>query len=239
MKQTLLLLITIILSLSCAKHESKETTNPIDDLKEQRQFYIEQVPRTDVNLLFKKRCDRLTFQSFMLTFTPELNPLFDIYDFEYPSGVWHRDVIPCYPEDSKSEISFEVLLGVIAYAHANEHYTTLKDLYDYGLENNHVYGEGDRQYTFNPHATYLAGKALGQLSLTNKITATTHKEHVTAMTILVRSRVNNDTITSAELLTLKTFKLKYPNTPLFHALYAKFTNGDQSKTIELLKKGFR
>jgi hypothetical protein len=60
-------------------------------------------------------------------------------------GKWHRRPIdnPCYPEHSKSTISRDMLLGLLYFIYKDKNLTLAEDLWDYGIKNNWIMGDGD------------------------------------------------------------------------------------------------
>lgn len=60
------------------------------------------------------------------------------------TGAWHRRSTDrlCYPAHSKSSISRDMLLGLIWYIWRNKNLELANDLWDYGIKNSWIMGEG-------------------------------------------------------------------------------------------------
>jgi len=210
---------------SCSKHESKETVEPTDRVDDIAASYLDQLNGFSEEKLFPDRCDRLTFLALSATFVKD----FDISKYEWESGEWHRDIYPCWPKDSQSEISYDGLLSVLHYALRNDD-SILFRMRSYGKEHKWVMGEGDKKLTYNPQLLILINGILGEHILgTQQERKSTHKEHILASSIWLKMRYSS--LNDVELLTLKNLK----QTPLRDALIARMKDGNQSETIKYLE----
>ena len=226
-----ILLITFVVTIlltSCSKHQDHETTDDYPTVDEIGAGYLEQMKGLDDETLFPDRCDRLTFLSLASGFVNERN----LAAYEYRPGEWHRDVRRCYPNDSRSEISFDGLIGVLHHAWTNNDRTLVDRLAAYGRANDWVMGEGDREFTCLPQIGVLIAEMKGAKSLTSNLAYSgSHREHILAVGIWLRGRYNGN-LTSVELSTLKAMS----DIPLAKALVARFTDGNQKDAIDYLSK---
>ena len=85
-------LLALCLVFACGrKHDDTPATYDLAALEKQRDAMVSAFDETMID-----RCDRLTFVGLMQAFGKDVI----IHRYEYPAGVWHRDVTPCYPPDS-------------------------------------------------------------------------------------------------------------------------------------------
>jgi len=225
------LLLTILLALtSCSKHEGHETTDEYPTVDEIAAGYLEQMKGLDDETLFPDRCDRLTFLSLASGFVSRR----DLSSYEYEDGQWHRHTSPCYPDDSRSEISFDGLIGVLHHAWTSNDRTLIDRMAAYGRANDWVMGEGPREYTFLPQVGLITDDMLGHMNLTNRPAYTldsSHKEHLLVLSAWLKLRYAGF-IEDHEILILKNL----PKSPLGDALLARLKDGSQSKSILYLSK---
>ena len=97
-----------------------------------------------------KACDALLFTGLLGSVLPEG---IDIKAAEKTPGEWTRrplvnGVDTCYPENSASTISRDMLLGLQWYTWKNQRLDIAEDLYSYGEDNNWIMGKGDASRIF-------------------------------------------------------------------------------------------
>jgi len=229
------LLLTILLILtSCSKHQDHETTDDYPTVDEIAAGYIEQMKGLDDETLFPDRCDRLTF----LAFASATVKRFDLSAYEYTAGELHRDVKPCLDDldgngkpDSKSEISYDPVLGVLHHAKTWGDQGLLLRIRSYGRDNGYVMGKGDRRLTYMPQLEIIISDMLGERPILTSEDErdSTHKEHILALSLWLKLRY--DGLTHAEFLALKAIK----QTWIRKALINRMTDGDQADVIEYLR----
>ena len=116
---TLLTIITILFLCSCGtKQKQSQPSSALDQAQAKGEFYISKI--TDD--IYKERCDKLTFKSLYGAAAYSLKGIeVDLSALE-DNGKWNRDAAPCYPDNSKSEISFDGMVGVLhsIHVHINE-----------------------------------------------------------------------------------------------------------------------
>ena len=226
-RMKLILLTFLLIFASCAKHEDKETVNDTLSVQAKGDFYISEIRKDPMGSVTTAKCDTLTFYSLASAFGGDL----DLGGFEYVDGEWHRDTHTCYPEDSRSEISFDGLIGVLHYAWSKQDFALLDRLDRYGKRHDYVYGDGDRSLTFNPQIGVLIGEMKGEQKLVSNLTLDgSHRPHILTIGIWLRGRYNGN-LTTLELETLKGFT----EIPLAKALVHRYSDGDQSETIALME----
>lgn len=124
----------------CRDKTPKSYDYTLDDIGGRLAFYIEAVG--DIRSTMQ-RCDGLTFLGLWTAYGDDYN----IYRHEYEPGEWHRDVKPCYPDDSRSEISTEGVLGALHAMTARGDDDKLEDLWAYLEANDWIAGDGPKEYT--------------------------------------------------------------------------------------------
>ena len=225
---THILLTILILLSSCSKHSDHETTDEYPTVDEIGEGYVEQMKGLDDETLFPDRCDKLTFKSLAAAFIDA----FDISGHEYQPGEWHRDIAPCYPDDSRSEVSFDNLIGVLHALWTKDDRQGIDDLAQYGRDNDWVFGEGPREYTFLPQVGVLTDMLLGQMYLTPKFSLeSTHNHHIIALSVWLKLR-SVGYLESQDLLVLRNLK----SNMLIRSLIARVTEGNQSEAIYYLSQ---
>jgi len=144
MKTVYILVTCLILGLlatlcGCQNQDPKSYDYTLDEVKGKLNFYAVAVP--DISE-YTERCDTLTFKGLW-----EYARKTDIYDHEYEPGEWHRDVEPCHPDDSRSEISTEGILGALHAMVKRGDYDKIDDLWTYLDANDWIAGAGPKEYT--------------------------------------------------------------------------------------------
>ena len=218
----LLTLITLFL-FSCSQHESTETINPMDRALAKRDFYLEEIKTVNPSLLFSARCDSLTFKALASSFGAH----FDISGHEWKSGEWHRDTVKCYPDFSKSEISFDGILGVLHYIWSKQDFKMLERLNKYAGENTYSMGEGLSELTLMPQIALYITEMKG-FELRGEWTGT-HREHILAMSLYLRARYKGE-MNAAEFKAIDYLG----DAPIYKALKARFSDGDQAEVLKML-----
>jgi len=228
----LILTISLIL-FSCSKHEDHDTVNQYDEVNDKAASYLEQMKEYDDDALYPDRCDRLTFVSLSSSFVNSRS----LSNFEYAPGEWHRDVSPCYSVgDSRSEISFDGLIGVLHHAWTSNDRTIVDRLVKYGELHDWVMGEGDREITYIPQLKILTADMLSHFNMLEMrpsylVSAGTHNEHIIALSALLKLRYSGF-LEAHDLLILKNLK----RNPLITAILARVDDGNQAETIAYLEK---
>lgn len=116
----------------------------------------------------------------------------------------------------------------------------IKQIYDYGQQNDWVYGEGPREYTYLPQIKYLlenfveANLTSRRMSLIDfKDLFKGYKGNVIALWVATKGRLYGY-IRDIELDLLKQLRASERPNPIYHALIAKYESGDQGTAINTL-----
>jgi hypothetical protein len=259
-----ILLIFFFILTSCSwkwKHESKETTNPLDDAIDKACFYARQI-KDPWKLCDKGDC--LTFVGLWDAYADEScrdDEGFDIYQHEYTivndkknyeTGKWNRYTEPVYfgedqDNDSRSEISTEGILGALHALWTKKDSSGLKRIKQYGYSNSWIMGEGPTEYTRMYHLYPIISDMVEKygtirqsedayLDVWDKIKG--YRGNVIADYIALKGRVHGS-INSIELEMLETLTEKVPGNPHYWALYCLYSEadecgGDQSRALDIL-----
>jgi hypothetical protein len=221
------LLLTFLLILSsCSKHEDHETVNPYDDVKARDASYRSQLMYYSLEELFPDRCDRLTFYALYSAFVTRQ----DLSGYEWNEGEWHRDVRACYPDDSKSEISFDPIISLLHDSWTHKDFDRIDRLYTYGTDNGDVFGSGPRDLTYLPQVRIIINDMRSNMLVSQFRLDGTHNEHLLALSAWLKLRYANF-LESHDLLILENLR----SNPLIEALLVRVEDGDQHKAIEYLR----
>jgi hypothetical protein len=236
------LLAFILAFLSCSNPGVKDPSPALlDQLKERTELYKDLGP---TGFISTEYCDSLLFSALNAV---ARNERIDIEDAQGEPGQWfRRPSKDCYPENSKSTISRDMLLGVILYAvHFNEP-GLLDDLWDYGEANNWVMGEGVIDRTlFTPTMIALLAEARYNLSgvdVAARFLAQTYdttpgyRSHLSILKMVIKSKLGG--LSAWDKRNLRILKEKNPTNPLIQAMYARHIGGDYTAALVHLLKDF-
>lgn len=233
-----LLILTLLVSCSAfKKHKEKiPVASYTEELENKYQAYIEMASDFTAHRQgwFDEKCDNLLFTS-LVAHIPELGiDIMQAYDGER----WHRrpNFMPeCYPDDSKSTISRDMLLGVMVYAWRTKDIDILDRLAQWGRANNWKFGDGEITRTvMSPQMVGTLYLAINILNDENNLDANTplvlsktdgYQAHLSVIHALLRA----DMLGYAPNDYLEHFKYqaeRQPQNPLFQYAVAKYTNGD-------------
>lgn len=223
--------IAIVAFLSaCGPRDKNTTDQPIADLQARRDAYMAQVS----DKVFTERCDKLTFKAMLSAFgkTQKLGR------FEPVLGEWHRDTAPCYPADSKSEISFDGLLMVLHDAVTQDDPLVVDRMLSYGIDHEWVMGAGQHDIVYMPQLEYFSRKVKRDAFLIPSIPSLSgFRAHLVAMAIYLIGRVDGK-ISDIHFRLLRKLSADHSENPLFAALLARYTDGDQSEAIAILNRDY-
>lgn len=223
----------MMIMFSCGK-DSIETKSDIDRLVDRKNSYIKQAEQLGDNL-YQHRCDRLTFNALLSAFGKKQ----DLSIFEYDDiGKFHRDIKHCYPHASRSEISLDGILMLLHHVKTHNDKELFNRLFDYGEKHDWIMGDGPKEYT-NIYVLVPTIYKMADINLITDIDSVLkgYKGHIAAMFILLKGRVYGK-INILELQALEMLVKSAPENPLYSAIYHRFKDGDQRKTIELLNAKF-
>lgn len=163
------------------------------------------------------------------------------------SGQWYRRDLKlgnCYPEESKSEISRDMFIGLLWGIWNNQRDELLREIIRYGEKKNWRMGAGDPSRTvLSPQLVstmyQMAGKMYGDKRGKSSIALVTGQKlkgfeaHLQALHIALRGEIHGE-ITASEYKDIEYMVNRQPNNALFAAILARYTKGDQTKAINIL-----
>lgn len=146
-----------------------------------------------------------------------------------PDGRWHRrpTAYPeCYPSESKTTISRDMILGVMWYAFAASDRGMLESLWSYGSARSWIMGDGDRAVvTLTPQMVGLLAQLIYKMGGANHVTEralpaaypaslTDFEAHLATLEIQLRKRAYG-AIESSAKTALVAYAARQPQNPLF------------------------
>lgn len=245
MKLITLILVTLMLLACGPKHyPADEQPSPKDVLKTKYSLYkdLSRSQADSKGHIMTDECDSVLFSGLYGTTMPvELTLARD------SNGMWHRRALnypECYPTDSSSTISRDMLLGVMWYALVNNRLDIAEDLFEYGKSHDWIMGQGDiSRIYFTPGLQATLAELVYRLGGENhrsyrSIPQTYSKNigfaaHLDILHILLRAELEGFMPDSA----FQNMEYNYersPKNPLFSYAHHKFTDGDQTETINFL-----
>lgn len=235
-----LVILICILVAFCgrATHDSQDTSNPVEDLRNQHNLYLELAPR---GWILTDECDALLFSSLQAVAT---NTPFDIERANPSPGEWNRR--PDRMDQCSSQISRDMLVGLYVYILHFNRLDLAEDLWAYGQDHNWKMGwekkEFETRTILTPGMVQLLAKIIKHLG------GRTHSEinipqiygaepgfpsHLTMLHIYLNGRMDGR-IGDDQLDTLRKILQHSPRNVLAQALYHKYTDGDQTAALSLL-----
>lgn len=220
------------------KNHRTKTTNDISVLVETKNLYLELVKSVQgpSGFIEHDECDSLLFSA--LVWGAGLSV--DIEAARGKNGLWYRTPDHrCYDEKrSGSDTSKDMIMGIMWGAYLRDRSDILKQIYDYGKKKGWIFGRGpvDRTYflpTFVNTLRILTERDDDYLVDVWIDPVKDHVRHISALNIILRGEAEGN-IRDDQLALLKKFAKKSPKNALFHYGVARFTDGDQSKTISIL-----
>lgn len=230
------LLALIAMLLSCGHHKSQKTKSPLDQVMEQRAFIVNKIITMSDEEIYKHRCDKLTFKALLSAFGPKQA----LEAFLYDDAV-HRDTTPCFPEESRSEVSLDPILMMLHHIVTYKDEALFDELYRIGELRDWIMADGPTEYTniyilIPPIERIKSDFALADNDYQSILAG--YRGHITALLIHLQGRLKGG-ISEIEYQTLKLIYESNTENPLYSAIYHKYTEGgDQSHTINLLNKYF-
>lgn len=242
----LFVLFCIFTFAACGKKiDEKDSVNDFGPLKEKYKTYealaAEKFAAKDG--FISDGCDSLLFTGLYYATGADVK----IEKAKDPEGKWHRrdlSLPPCYPTESSSEISRDMYIGLLWGIWANRRADLLKDIIHYGDDHDWKMGEGDPSRTVMSPALvstiYQMAKALGIKGLGGTLIPLPvdsnlkgFQAHLQALHIALRADMAEE-ISKTHLKVLEKTVENSPNNALFQAIFHRFSDGNQEKTIELL-----
>jgi hypothetical protein len=242
-------LISLLLLISCGtEHESNHADVSVLADKVSRYKVLIQEQQDRNGFIHVDKCDSLLYSGLIGASGIDV----DLRSAEGRDGEWFRRPIQyneCYSAgESRSTISRDGLLGVIWYGYINNDLKMLEDLYEFGERRDWFMGDdtvlGGHTY-FTPLYRTILAKAIAKLGGERHYWASVplfmtkcepgYRCHLQVLQILLIGEIQGS-ISGDQLNLLRSICLENHNNPLFTMAYAKYTNGDYSRTIDLLSK---
>jgi hypothetical protein len=242
-----MILALLITAIGCGKEGKQTTTNSIEMLNQKLRVYKQLAIQwqDDVTGWFDFKCDGLMFNSLVGIAIDTVDV--QIAESTNEPGRWFRT-----PEHdclvtnrSKSDISGDMLLGLMWWSWYNSRLDILESLWDYGIRNNWVMGEGDIGRTFlEPrlqktlaHAIYYLGGPRHEVHLAYPDVwipgLKGFRAHLEVLQILLRGEMKGS-VTHQMVKTLEHYADNNPTNALFQYAYNRFTTGNQIKAMSIL-----
>jgi len=231
---------------SCERRRepARESSGDLDALRERRALIRSLAPRAwDVS----DACDALLFTALTQVGLGEPG---DLEAAESELGHWHRLPGPEYAVKCSSDISRDMLMGLFVWIWEFKRLDVAENLWAYGSENNWKMGE-ERNAAEHFDRVYLRPGTVGLLAeLIYKLGGENHWErslltvnplssapgfqsHLTLLNLHLLGEMHGG-LTASELGTLTDILQHMSQNPLAHALYHRYTDGEQSRATELL-----
>jgi hypothetical protein len=221
----LILIVALLCSCSHEQHKTKPTS-----LLQRAEEKGERIYAHITDDIYIQRCDKLTFKALLSVYREQ-----NVSGFEHPAGVWHRDNSDCYPEFSRSSISFDGILSVLHHAVSTNDLSLLDRLINYGNDVEWILGEGPREYTdmhlLVPMIFNLRYNVLTLSSVEDALSG--FRGHLLASYIWLSLRTDGK-LNDLELQALKELVDASPDDPMYVSLLHRATDGEQKEALETL-----
>jgi len=255
MKKHLTILCFLLVACGTEKNDATRTRDDFPDLIEQKGVYLEKAGTVQdkYGWIETEECDALLFTG--LSMSAGLKGV-EIEKGRDDSGRWNRRPQGgCYggllketgsnfnktnPNSNllAGTISRDMLIGLMWGAWATGKQYILDDLYDYGKSHNWKMGDGDIDTVyFTPNMINTLRILIGKDDNIPEIWVDPrkdHQRHVVALNIILRGEVEKN-IRDDQLSVLKKMAKAQPKNALFRYGVHRFTDGDQSAAIEILR----
>lgn len=230
------------LLLGCHKVEPKETLTPTEALRAKRDLYLSFYDQVkDSHGWVGPHCDGLLFNS--LGSAAGL-PI-PVGKAEREPGVWERHpAFDCYPGESKSRLSKDMVLGLMYWAHVKGEKDLLKRLHDRASDHNWQVCDAVDNETFLSRCVLslslvsLLRHALGLSSYwagsdDQAGIKAGFEGHLEVLKLRTYGRIDGH-LSDGDLKQLKAYCDHNPKNALSCAVYHRYADGDQSGATEVL-----
>lgn len=226
----------VILSLfACGCGKAKEEVDSRQDLSTVEKISKDIAKTAKLSKI--DRCDWLTFAGLYDAFGRKI----DIYSAEVKPGRWERHEKPCYPDESRSSISQEGILGALHALWSRDDDDGINRLNEYGNDHGWIMGDGPTDITqmlhLAPTVSAMAGRASRNSGIGIPVAVKGFRAHVLASYLHLRGRVYRS-LSWAEFEMAKKLHKDHPGNPVFAALYHRYDDGDFQDSIDILMNDF-
>lgn len=245
-----LLILLLALALApisgCARkrHQAHRTTSPTEALAARVALYKSLAPQGwDIS----SECDALLFVTLQQVGLGIEGP---VDEAESEPGKWNRLPAPDYATNCSSDISRDMFMGLFVWAWEFKRLDVLERVWSYGVENNWHMGQERKAEILENRTYFLPGTIALLAELIYHLGGDDHVErnilvvtpmntepgfasHLSLLQIYLRGEMH-DGLTDGEILTLDSILLHMSGNPLAHALLHKYTDGNQSRAVQLL-----
>lgn len=234
-------LLLLLVFLGCSRTEKPiETKDDIQKLQEKRDLYLELMNQQKDDFGFVgPKCDGLLFNSLARYSGAYIN----VFNAEESPGRWrrHPDFTDCKPfQGSKSTISRDMFRGLFLVLLSEKRVDAMERIKSYGQANDWAMGEAEdaASYwgrvwwppTLRHQLDRMIDKTRQNLSQASK---QGFEGHLEVLSIFTEYLING-AISELEVRILEEYARNNPKNGLYQAIFHKFTDGDQSKAVELL-----
>lgn len=245
-------LLILILALLCSplaacgrkREPAREANSPLDELRERRELYRSIAPR---DWAVSQECDALLFTALTQVGLGEQGAV-ELAESE--PGRWHRKAALDYASSCSSDISRDMFMGLFTWIWEYKRLDVAERLWEYGTAHNWKMGE-ERDFANHFDRVYFRPGTVGLLAeLIYKLGGESHWErslltvnplstepgfqsHLSLLSLHLLGEMHGG-LTAGELSTLTDILVHMNGNPLAHALYHKYTDGDQSRAVQLL-----
>ncbi len=242
----MLVLLLLFLS-SCGRHDSQDVdSNDLSLLTDIVNVYKLQANQVETveGWIQPEDCDSALFNGLASMALPNIN----LKAAQVAAGQWHRRPAVlgnCYPNESKSEISRDMMVGIIWSIWRRRDLQAADDLLQYGRSNLWRMGEGQVQDTQEvPNFMRLLAEVIYQLGGSNYAErslapslevagGTDYQRHLQVMFIALKGEVYGS-LSEHDVSVLKHHVDEQAWNPLFYSVYHKYKDGDLSQLSSLL-----
>lgn len=240
----------LLVLVACGRNEPKDdeltTQEKLELVGEKRQTYLELIPSVqDANgFIMVDECDSTLFSGLVRVAGATVN----LRAARAADGQWFRRPLsyePCYPKHSESTISRDMLLGVMWTAWKTKDLELAQNLFDYGVDNAWIMGEGGLGETlFSPALQATLAELVFRLGGPDHPVYRAFPQswptgyydyvlHLQMLHIELRGQLTGS-ITDDMLEVVKDAASREPDNALVALLYGKYVSGNADRTADLL-----
>lgn len=245
----ILILMLLLVLFGCGRyHTERDTHTDTEVLREMYERYRELSRSTQDRhgFIYTHECDSLLFSALLASATR--SPI-EMESAELEPGRFVRrplDYPSCYDEveGTGSDISRDMITGVIVYSYFHDRLDLLERIWAYGEQHGWKMGRGDDRTVMSPALIGHLARVIYYLSSGKVdhperhlpqiwIPVPGYQSHLMMLQILVEGEISGG-ISDVQLEALRKIAKSSPRNPLPHALLHRYTDGDQTLATHLL-----